>query len=275
MDRRLAALIALVVAASGCTDIPGSTGSSGSGVQISEFSINDNTLYPEQEASINLVVQNFDADAEITDLKIVNTGALKVLESDWKSQCSSGQLPDPINGQPGIMECSWTIQAPSSSELGSFQSKSYVPQLMMRYNAKFSNSDKPVKVHAKPSSEIESPKKVSRSFSNGEVTTKVNFENPTPLELETPMKVVISANKNHLVSDSYGFSVTPASFFKSCDGAEPANDRLGVDVEVEPNGKARFTCMLSPSNANTRNLIASTSYKYQKAPSLSVEVVSQ
>lgn len=275
MDRRILGLIAVVVAVSGCTDITGGTTSSGSGVKVSEFSINDNTLYPDQEASLNLVIENYDADAEVTDLRIVNTGALKVSESDWKSKCSSGQLPDPINNRPGIMECSWTIQAPSSSELGSFRSKSYAPQLMLRYNASFSNSGKPVKIHAKPGSEIQSPKKVSRSYSNGEVTTKVNFENPTPLELETPMEVVISSNRNHLVSDKYGFSVTPGSFFSSCNGVEATNERVEVDVEVEPNGKARFTCMLAPSSSNTRNLIVSTSYKYQKAPSLSVEVVSQ
>lgn len=275
MDKKII-LIALIVVASGCTDIQGNSSSSGDGsVQISQFSINDNTLYPGQEGLATLVIDNYDPEAEIEELQLVNTGALTVEESDWKDRCGSSELPDPVNGQPGVMECTWAVKAPSSSELGSFSSKSYAPQLMMRYNTVHRNSEEPVRIHFKPSKDIKSAKKMTRTISNGEVSTSLSFENPSPLDLETPLNVKIKANSEHVVSDTYGFEISPASMIKTCNGEAPQNGRMETESEIGPNGQAEFQCTLSPERQTTRNVIVSTSYKYQKAPSLNIEVVSR
>ncbi|WP_414836680.1 hypothetical protein [Candidatus Nanohalococcus occultus] len=278
MDKKII-FMAFVITASGCTDVlPGSTSptsSSGSAVQIADFSINDQSLYADQQAVITLVVENYNAQAEITDLKLVNTGALKIQDGSWSQRCSTAELPEPVNGNPGVMECSWEVRAPPESELGNFNSKSYSPGLMLRYRSELSNSDRPVKIHTKEAREIESTSQVSRSFSNGEVSTSIKAESPVAVGIDSPITVSIAANSQHVVSENYGFEISPTSMIASCDGREPQNGGLSFDVAVEPSGSAQFNCVLNPQTSTTRNLIFSTSYKYQKAPSLNVEVLSQ
>lgn len=274
MDKKVLAALAVIVVVSGCTDIQGSNGQSSTGsVTVSHFSINDDSLRPGQEASISLIIENMDPNAEIEQLEILNSGDLEVESGDWTQRCSSSSLPDPVEDQPGVMECSWPVTAPSESQLGSLSSKTYSPQLMLRYSSEFSNSESPIKVESMQSRDIQNPQQVQRSFSNGEVSTQFSFENPAPVSVETPMDVSISASTQHVVSESYGFTLDAASTVESCSGEPAQNGRISLQVEPDPNGNARFSCTLSPGGETTRNLVFATSYKYQQSPSFTVEVV--
>lgn len=292
MDRYLA-LIALVVVASGCTQLPGgsSGGSSQGEVRITSFSAPDQDLRPGQRSSIRAVVEST-ADIQIENLTIYGLGDLRYTGSDiedWRSNCA-GDLSS-AGDRPGVLECRWDIRAPPESSLGAVPSKTYRPKMLLRYTRNFSNSDQPIKVHFRSQDEIKDIKDYRRKFSNGEVSMTADLENPVPVGRSIAVSFELSGAED-VLSDKYVVRPRPVSVFESCSGVDAGSiERLDASRDIQEqveearefsflvrtgfNDRAEFRCVISSGQEVTRNLLISTSYKYQRSPSITVEVTNQ
>lgn len=270
MDRRAILFLSLIVVASGCihSDLPGSelpsTGTpstGGAGLQVETFDVSDSSIGSGQTGIISLELVNYH-NREITpqDISLYNTGVLEVERQGCSSETIGAARPD----YKPRLECTWTVSAPEDAS-GSFESKTVPVKLNLEYDSKLSNSDQPVKVHFKPVEDISSTEPLKKSFSNSEVSLRMETERPIPFEGRT---VTVTANNagNGRVDSNYTFEFFPENVFRDCGKLEK---KPIVDQEVE------FTCRIQPQAEaeRTRNLIISTSYKYVKAPTLDIRVV--
>jgi hypothetical protein len=259
--------LAIIVAASGCIHTSGSfntSSSSGQGLQIATFDISDKTLGGGQQGMINVELNNYHKqEIQIEDISLYNTG---VLETE-RQGCtpSSSEIERAREDYIPTVECTWTVTAPEKSVEG-FDSKTIPVKLNLAYNSRFSNSEKPVKVHFKPLEEIDQTNDVEESFTNGEVEMDVSTESPVQFE-GTPITVKVRNAGKGRVDSNYTFEYFPEEVLSSC----PGEKKPLVENEAE------FTCEIDPQteNSQTRNIVISTSYKYVKAPTLDVEVVNR
>jgi hypothetical protein len=266
VDNRLIVLI-LVVAASGCvhSSAPIDTGqSSGSGLQVQEFDVSDQSLSPGQPAIITLKLRNHhDQRIPIDDISLYNTGVLET-ESQGCTP-SSSEIEQSREDFIPTVECSWRVSAPEE-DIEGFDSKTIPVKLNLAYRSELSNSDQPVKIHFKPLNEIERTNEVQETFSNTEVEMVIQTESPVSFQGRT-VDVTVRNSGNGRVDSNYSFSYFPEQIFSNCpESKEPLTGQ-----------EAHFVCEIDPQteNSQTRNLVVSTSYKYIKAPTLDVEVVNR
>lgn len=267
MDRKFL-LLAIVVAASGCihsnavSDLPSNSNpsSSSEGLQITTFDISDDSLGPGQTGIITVeIANNHPQDVQIDDLSLYNTGVLEVEEMG----CTPSEFAEPREDYTPKMECTWRANVPESA-VENFDSKTIPIKLNLKYGSQISNSETPVKAHFLPLSEISSTNEVSASFSNGEVQLNIETERPIPFEGRT---VTVNAQNvgNGRVASNFTFEYFPERVFDGC----------GTEHEPVVDQQVEFSCNILPQTETqqTRNLIASTSYKYVKSPTLDIRVV--
>lgn len=297
MDKtKVVLFLSLTVLASGCisNNILGngdnnqnggmeSAPAQGKGLEVNSFTITDNELTPNQQAVVKLSLQNYHTmDIDIEKLNLYNMADLEVVE---KPTCDQS-IPASSNGLNPVRDCVWTIAAPDEDALSNFQSKSYNPRLMLRYNSRLTNIKQPMKISFMPGIDIESTKTVSKTFSNGEMTATLTTDSPIPNEGSANLEVELSPpGETHVLSDEYEVRIIPGSIIGGTSG-EPCSDNAaggGLSgeeyvVEAEPTvgKKVSFSCQIS-SEADRqveRNVIVSTFYKYQQSPALNIEVKS-
>lgn len=278
METRCIVIIALAVAVSGCADTETpNTDSNGqdtpvpqNGLQVASLSVTDETLQPNQEALVNLRLENYHTESiSIEDIKVINTGLLKKEydSEDWQDNCRPNELRVAEPGQDGSepiipeMECSWRVSAPSEEDLGAFESRLEPLSIQISYSSAIENREE-LNVPFKPLSDIESTQSTSKEFSNSEVS--VSMETETPLSFQGgTMDFYIEETGEGRVDGSYSFEYIPEEIFENC--PEEEEPVVGNDVE--------FSCSLTYGQEATRNVYFSTSYKYVKTPTLDVEVV--
>lgn len=260
MDNRLIILLIFVVAASGCAD--NSSQSSGTGVVVEDFSITDTSLRPDQEASIETTIVNYnkgETTVSSDEITLFNTGQLEVL--DGSKECN----PDEINAaREGInpkMRCTWNVKAPGESFVEGFQSKPLSIKMQLGYSSTVENKD-PLKINFKELSNIEESSEISRTGNNGDIKLSISTENPTAVE--NPQNIDIKATnigKGDIVGD-YSFGYTPSNIFEGCN-----------QEESPIQGETEFSCSVNSDSTGVRNIFVSTSYKYKKSPNLDIRIV--
>lgn len=304
MDRKKIVLIGLVVLVSGCTSISPTDGENptdsnegggelesnpaeGKGLEVTKFSITDDTLTPGQRAVVQLTLQNYHTtDIEIHDLYMYNLGGLEVVdEGDCGTEIMASQ-----NGLNPQKQCTWTIEAPEENSLGSFRDKTYNPRMLINYSSRLTNVKKPLKVTFKPGDEIDSTERVSKSFSNGEMSATITSDSPIPNEGSANLEVELEpSHESHMVSNSYKVNIRPSQIIggvegdggSACSGIggsmESSNDGIfTVNVPTDIGKTASFSCQISSQATKQveRNIIIATFYKYQQSPALDIEVKS-
>lgn len=276
-------LLAAIILASGCT-IPGNSngnnanidGSSSGKLEIVEFKPADSTLYPDQGSTIILKLRNnhISENVEIDNMELYNIAPLQVEESS----CTPEELQPAAHGISPTMECQWRIRAPSSGEIGDFESKLVQPRLQLRYESAMSNKRNPLEVQFKPYENIRSPEEVTQTYSNGEIEMGVSVESPAQLEgtkvglhFQNVGEGKVVPERGEDTDAYYDVEFLPDPVFvggETCSG-DPVSvtSPVGSDIDI--------SCELNPGSdtAVARHLVFSTSYKYQRSPSLHIEVV--
>jgi len=175
----------LVILASGCAENTGT--STGKGLVINDFSISDNTLRPNQEANLQVTLQNYhERPTTINNISIFNEGELTV---DNK-QCTSDDIREARDGLYPQLSCSWTVKAPGEDFIAGFDSKKTPLKLRLNYSTQFENQE-PLKVNFKELSEIERSESRKISFGNGEVKLQAETESPAALSKPQPVKITV------------------------------------------------------------------------------------
>lgn len=263
MEGKLLA-VALVVMASGCAHTTGTGGldtgtssGSGNGLEIKSFGITDQTLNPGQSAIVRARLKNHHTGpVEIEDISLYNTGFLEAS----KKGCSPSSIQPARKDFAPEMECSWNVEAPE--DLKGFESKSITIQMNLRYQSSLTNEQEPMKVLFRPLEDIKQRNPVEKSYSNGEVSARISYEEPVPQQ-GGMMSFSFKPAGNGRVDSDYTVSYRPSELFSDCP----------TEVETIEAEKASFSCDITADSAATRNLVFSTSYKYVKSPSLDIEVV--
>jgi len=257
VETRLTILITLALLASGCAE--NTTSATGKGLVINDFSISDNTLRPNQEANLQVTLQNYhERPTTINNISIFNEGELTV----ENKQCTSDDIREAREGLYPQLSCSWTVKAPGEDFIQGFKSKKTPLKLRLNYSTQFENQE-PLKVNFKELSSIESSNSRSVSFGNGEISLKAESESPAALSNPQPIRITVQNQGPGRVDGDYGFSYTPSETMREC----PDSQSPVVDETVE------FSCPLETSTQGTRNLFITTSYKYIKSPNLDITMV--
>lgn len=282
METKCLLAIALVIAVSGCadSDLPNSnpngpgetTPVPQNGLQVSSLSVTDETLRPDQEALVNLELENYHTEpVTIKNITVFNTGSLEKADEsqDWKDRCRPDSLRAAEPGEDGseplipTIECSWRIEAPSEDRLGSFRSKTESLSVQIGYESSVENREA-LKIPFKPLSDIESTQTVSKEFSNNEVSVSMETESPLSFQGGN-MEFHVEGVGEGYVNGNFSFDYSPERVFDIDSCPDEEKPVVGNDVE--------FSCMLEYDQEATQNVFFSTSYKYVKTPTLDVEVV--
>ncbi len=262
MDSRPVLAIALVIAASGCIDNgagPDIGGTDKGSLQIVEFDISDPHMTTNQQARIDLMLENHNTgDVEINEISIYNTAFLEVGDKS----CTPETIESADEDFTPRMECSWIVTAPP--DLSGFSSRPLTFQLNLDYDSELSNKDSPVPIEFRPAQDIDERTERVEEYSNGEVEVTVSYREPMPADRGFVDFRITPEGPGNIVSN-YSMEYQPSEIFEDC------------DTEIEPvvaEGIAEFTCEVSSEEEPrvTRSLIFSTSYKYVKSPSLDIEV---
>lgn len=278
----------MVIVASGCT--PGGDGnegqgdetsleksySIGSGLEILSFSSSDSHLYPGQRAVMILRMRNHHIEEiNVDQMEPYNLGPLELVDSDdsWEERCTPSDIPPAQYGDSPIIECRWRVRAPD--DLGDFESKVISPRLQLRYDSVLSNKRNPLKLQFKDYTSIDSPSEISRTYTNKEIEVQAVVENPAPVEGTTMGLKFRNAGDGKLIplsegSESntyYEVEPSPGSVFQDCSPSFDVQSPISTEIET--------SCeIMAPSGESVaRNLVFATSYKYQRSPSLDIEVV--
>lgn len=262
MDKEILTLISVVLA-SGClhssVPAPDPATPAGSGLEVKTFDLSDSSISPGQRALITLELKNFhDQEIPIEDISLYNTGSLEVERQGCTP--SDSEIEGSRDSFIPTVECTWTVTAPEINQ----DSRTIPVKLNLAYRSELSNSDQPVKIHFKPLDQIERTNDIVETFSNGEVQMEIETESPVQFE-GTPVTFTVSNSGPGRVDSDYRFEYFPSGVLSSC----PENKEPLVESE------ASFSCEIEPQteNAQTRNMVVSTSYKYIKSPTLDIEVV--
>jgi hypothetical protein len=283
VDRYLIVLLAAVVAVAGCTDIVSNnnndkpqdvpeSSSEGKGLEIVSFDVTDNTLIPEQEAIVRLTLKNHHIDPiTLESIQLYNLGMIGLVENSGDiSGCSSTEIRAASQGHSPEINCDWRVMAPAAEELGDFESRNMNPKLRVAYDSVMSNKKNTLPVTFKPLSEIGETRKVTKTYSNDEVSLKLSVDTPVPLDGQSTLDIVIDTKGDGRLNSPYTVQAYP----KSIMGENCASE---IQLETVATDRAELSCVISTdaSNTITRNLMVSTSYKYQKYSSLNIEVVNE
>jgi|GEM_PF-543965 len=280
----------MAFAVSGCTGasdiLPGNSDNSnqnqeeqlpGKGLEVTSFTISDQTLTPGQTAEATLELQNY--HREDIDLEEINLYDLGLLEAT-KNTCS----PDESNFEAAtqninpVIECSWTIEAPSESEMGGFSQRSASFSAEVSYESAIENY-RPLDVEFRPLDDIESTDEKTISFSNGEVQVQASVESPVPFGQEKTLSYQINRAGEGRIQDEMQFEYEPVEVFdlNSDDTVDGSGSECKESEEIVLGSGIDFSCSISldGSGVETRSLYFTTSYKYVKTPSLSITVVNE
>lgn len=264
-------LMVLAFVASGCTNLPDSITDSnsnepeqvpGKGLEVTQFSISDNTLSPDQQAEVTLKLKNFHRkEIDIGEVVLRDTEPLTVS----KNECIPEEIDSAEQGVYPVMECSWTVTAPSSDYIGGFSQRKTSFSATIPYNSTIENFQ-PMKVEFKPYTQINSTDKKIMSFSNGEVQVEVQTESPAALKENKTLGVRVSKAGSGRIDGDFSFEYTPSSLFN---GWCPEEKKPVLQNTVEFNCPMR----LDSEQTSERNLFFTVHYKYVQAPSMDVTIV--
>ena len=276
-------LIILVVAVSGCTDLPGSSNSETSspganaengGLEILSFQTAQSELREGQKTQLKLTLRNHHVEEiSMESIEIYNYEPLipEKNQGNWEDRCTPSQIRRNLQSNPPTITCEWTVEAPE--EIGDFNSKTAKPKLQILYNSKVSNSQNPVNLQFKPFEDISSNSAETKEVDNGEVKLSISAENPAPIDTGSKVDVSLQ-NSGHgeVIEESenslYTVNVEPKSLF---------DDRCNSEMDLNPpiDDTAEFSCIANSESADQveRKLLVSASYKYQKTPTTNIQVV--
>lgn len=269
METRILVLLSLAVIVSGCVDQidPGSTGVSGDGdaLEIHSFEVSDEHINPGQRANVELILRNYnDERVDFDDISLYSTGILNLVgDQDIQSRCTSDSLDQMRQDTPAEMQCNWVIEAPEEID---FDSRPVSFRLNLEYDSSLSTDGEPFSVEFDSFEDIDRTRKITHTYTNGEVSLRLETDEPQPLEGGNLDIVVEPAGSGNVVSD-YEMGYSPENVFEGCE--------TGEVEEAVFEDRAEFGCSIVPGTGSsvTRNLVVSTSYKYVQSPSLTVEVV--
>lgn len=258
MEDKIIILLAVVLLASGCAQDSGTTSSSGEGLQLQEFSVEDTSLSPEQKTKAEAVFVNYnngDSSMKARDVKLFNLGQMKNISRE----CTPNELEDAKEGINPKMRCVWTLQAPGEDFVQGFDSKPMAINLRYQYTSSI-NSENPLKVTFEDSVTDRSEK--STQFSDNAVQVSITTETPVSTGRQQEIELVAENIGSGNLKGSYNFEYTPLTTFDSCPKSKDPID-----------GEARVDCYLESSSRGDRNLFVSTSYKYKQIRNTYIEVV--
>jgi hypothetical protein len=270
----LASALMLAMVASGCTsELPvdlGGGGESteepeqipGKGLEVTRFTITDNTLSPEQQAEVTLQLKNYhQRDINLTGIELYNTEPLTASNKE----CTPDEIQQARTGVYPVMECTWTVTAPTADEIGAFEQRPASFLANLTYESVIENFE-PLKVTFKPYEQINNTQKKIMSFSNGEVQVEVQTESPAALRQNKTLGIRVTEVGSGRMGDEVSLDYTPNSLFH---GWCPGEKKLVLEDEVEFNCPMR----LDSDQTSERNLFFTVHYKYVQSPSLDVTIV--
>ena len=258
MEDKNIILLAVVLLASGCAQDSGTTASSGEGLQLQKFSVEDTTLSPEQKTRAEAVFVNYnkgDTSLKSSNVKLFNLGQMKNISRE----CTPSELGDAKDGINPKMRCVWTLQAPGEDFIQGFESKPMSVNLRYQYTSSI-DSENPLKVQFKDSVTDRSEK--STQFSDNVVQVSMSTESPVSTNSQQDIELVAENMGSGDLKGSYNFEYTPLTTFDSCPESKEPID-----------GEARVDCYLESGSTGDRNLFVSTSYKYEQIRNTYIEVV--
>lgn len=285
-------VVAAVIAVSGCSALPipssgGETTSpepsmvSGKGLEVTQFSVSDNTVTPGQEVAVTLKLKNYHTEPiEIDKIRLYNLGLLS--KKKGSKECTPeeiGQAKD--QGVYPVMKCEWTIEAPPADTIGGFDQRKTSIAASIAYESTIKNVE-PMKVNFEPLSNVNSTGKKTMTYSNGEVKVNLQTESPVPRGQKKLMQFEVSEVGGGRVKEKkggdYNFSYSPQNVFQteSESGVKEKNVCPEEDSPVLED-TLKFSCYIGVSRGPqpvVRNLFFTVSYKYVRAPSLDITIVS-
>jgi hypothetical protein len=269
----LASALVLTVLASGCTselpvDLSGGESTEepeqipGKGLEVTRFTISDNTLSPEQQAEVTLEIKNYhQRDINLTGIELYNTEPITASGKE----CTPDEIKEAKPGIYPVMECTWTVTAPTADEIGAFSQRKTSFSANIPYESVIENFE-PLKVTFKPYEQINNTKKRIMSFSNGEVQVEVQTESPAALRQNKTLGLRVSKAGSGRIDGDFSFDYTPSSLFQ---GWCPEEKKPVLQNTVEFNCPMR----LDSDQTSERNLFFTVHYKYVQSPSLDVTIV--
>jgi len=258
VEDKIVLLLAVAILASGCAqDSNPSTSSSGSGVQMESFSVEDTTLSPNQKTRAEAVFVNYnegDTSLKASNVEIFNLGELKNISRE----CTPDKIEDAREGINPKMRCTWTLEAPGEEFVEGFESKPASINLRYQYSTTV-DSEQPLEVEFKD--EVTSRSEKEAEFSDGTVKVSVQTESPISTGRQQEVSLVAENVGTGDVQNGYEFEYTPSTLFQSCEASEIID------------GEATADCYLESGSVGERNLFFSTSYKYEEIRNAYIEVV--
>lgn len=288
-EKLLLILLALTVTVSGCSNLEGALPGEnpdttsepeqlpGKGLMVNSFTISDETLSPGQTAEVTLELQNYHREGvELEEIGLYNTGLL----TPNKQQCTPSEenLQAATTEVNPIMECVWTIEAPSSEEMGGFSQRSASFYANIPYNTSIENYQ-PLQVEFRPLGEIDSRNERSISFTNGEVDVEASVETPVALGEKKTISFNLRRAGEGRVDEEYRFDYAPAALFdlNNDDKVTGQGGECPERDEVILGSGLDFSCSISMEGVSSevRNIFFTASYKYVKSPTMSITIVSE
>lgn len=278
--------IVLAVVVSGCSALPSGNSSPGQsspemlpgkGLEITGFTVSDNTLRPGQEVSVTLDLKNYHRkEVEHMNVSLYNLG---LLEKSDKS-CTPDEIePAKENGINPVMECTWSIKAPSSDVVGGFEQRKSSITANVEFSTSMENFQ-PMKVNFKPLSEINRTDKKSMTFSNGEVKVNMQTETPVPLNQNKTINFRVEKAGSGRIDGDYSFQYDPSSVFvDASDYGDPdvSDNQFECPQSDKPvlENTLDFSCYINENSPGevVRNLFFTVSYKYVQTESLDITIV--
>lgn len=276
MDKKIIALIATVIFASGCADLVQTDSSPegvepdpGAGLEVTELSVADETLrvgdgQRGQRTEVTLQLTNHHSVEVDPEIELDNLGQLK---AEGKEQpCNQESLAAVQEEIVDQMECTWAIEAPSRSTMGSFDEKPLSFSVIVTYDSQIQNQEA-LQVRFKNRDQITDSNPVERKFSNNEVQMTIRTDNPSPLDsTRNRLEIALSNNGPGRVvnNQEYDISYQPNIVGEDCP-TDDVSGRIGSEFTD--------TCSFDVSSPATRNLFVSAGYKYQKQQNLGVTLV--
>ncbi|QKQ98866.1 hypothetical protein GKQ38_05075 [Candidatus Nanohaloarchaea archaeon] len=270
METKLVALIMIVVAVSGCSQLPTNGNKdpsvenkqvAGKGLEVTSFRAVDNTLRPGQRTKVVLNLRNYHtSDISIINKTLINTGLLRASNRD----CSPNNIRRAQKDLQPEMRCEWDVSVPSSVEL-STEKKPQSMTLFLKYSSSLTLVN-PLKLDFKQYSNVNSTSTVTRSFSNGEVRGQMTVETPATLQGRKVDFTVREVGSGRVTS-KYTFDFFPQTpqVFYGCPEDEAKEPIVGKKLE--------FSCTVRTDSPTTKSLYFSTYYKYAKEPTLNINIV--
>jgi hypothetical protein len=256
MDVKAVLTIFLILLTTACVD---DSTTSGEGFVTETLSISDTELRPDQETIVELEVVNYntgDSQLKSEDIEIFNSGQLEVKEKS----CTPSEIGSAREGLSPKMRCTWNLKAPGEEFVKGFDSKPL--SFNLRYN--FSNSlesEEPLTVEVN-SDPAESTETVTKEFSNNDISVKLETVSPVPSDGSRSFDIEIEKTGSGNLKSDYSLDYSPENLFENC------------PTKSEPiNGKTNLACRIESDTEGSRKAFISTSYKYERILSKSIEVV--